>query len=86
MVFDELIICWLFCDGNHLFLFGYGFGYFSSELLLIVFESLHFTPSTASAKSIMSTLLVPLVLLELLVSCCLNVTEVSSDTIWVTRL
>src|SRR3712207_5191394 len=37
MVFDELILCQCFCGGNHLFLLGYGFGYFDSSQLCLMF-------------------------------------------------
>lgn len=37
---------------------GYGFGYFGSELLLFVFDTLHFPPSTTSAGGVVSALLV----------------------------
>ena len=49
------------------FLFGYSSGYFGSELLLVVFESLHFPPSTAYARGVISALLMPLVPPRLLV-------------------
>ena len=37
MVLDELMLCWCICGTNHLFLFGYSFGYFSSGPLGLMF-------------------------------------------------
>ena len=47
----------------------YGFGYFGPELLL-VFESLNFPPSIATARGVVTALFVLLVPLRLLMSCC----------------
>ena len=49
-MFDELILWQCICGTNHLFLFGCDFGYFGYELLLVVFDSMHFLPSTGCQK------------------------------------
>ena len=68
------------------FLISNGFGYFGSELLLVVFESLHFPPSTASARGVISALLVLLVPVRCWCLAVSNVAAVSGVTTRVTRL
>ena len=66
MVFDELVLCWYIFDSNHLSYLGTALVTLVLELLLVVFESLHFLLFTASARGIVSALIVPL---RLLVPC-----------------
>ena len=85
MVFDELILCQCICGGNHHFLFWYSFGYFGSEVLLIVFESLHFLLFTASARAVISALVVLLVPPRLLRPRCCQCHSYG-HLHWITRL
>lgn len=50
MLFDELILCWYICDSNHLYLFGYSFGYFGSGHLGLVFFHLLSVVSDAAVQ------------------------------------